>query len=73
MYWTNPVGVDVAFSGLGSDNACELTTCPTVSGTQQLLDYTLYIGKKLPKVSIFNKMYQANIYYKLATRPGFAL
>ncbi|XP_053608773.1 MD-2-related lipid-recognition protein-like [Plodia interpunctella] len=35
----------------GIVDACDLTPCPTEPGNQQLFNYTLHIGKKLPAAS----------------------
>ncbi|KAG6456257.1 MD-2-related lipid-recognition protein [Manduca sexta] len=40
---------DVEFDEMTNVDACQYTKCPTEPGKSQVLDYTLYIGKKLPQ------------------------
>ncbi|XP_035437412.1 MD-2-related lipid-recognition protein [Spodoptera frugiperda] len=47
VYWDSGSG-DIPFLGFGSDDACTYTTCPSVAGQAQTLNYSLHLHKKLP-------------------------
>ncbi|XP_022827171.1 MD-2-related lipid-recognition protein-like [Spodoptera litura] len=47
VYWDSGTA-DLPFLGFGSDNACTYTTCPSVAGQAQSLNYSLHLHKKLP-------------------------
>ncbi|CAH0686062.1 unnamed protein product [Spodoptera exigua] len=47
VYWDSG-SADLPFLGFGSDNACTYTSCPSVAGQAQTLNYSLHLHKKLP-------------------------
>uniref|UniRef100_S4PRA9 MD-2-related lipid-recognition protein n=2 Tax=Pararge aegeria TaxID=116150 RepID=S4PRA9_9NEOP len=47
LFWASPTG-DLPFDKFTDVDACLYSTCPTVSGTQQQLSYSLRLDKFIP-------------------------